>query len=60
VVTSPAPSSGPQLLSYLSAMNEFDLKYGFEKADAAFLSNVSLVNNKVNKVNEPLRVGNAE
>ena len=43
VVAPPAPSSGPQLLAILNAMEEFKRRYGLTPVDGAYLRNITEV-----------------
>ena len=43
MIASGAPSSGPQLLAILNAMEEYDARFGLTKRDVAFMRNISTV-----------------
>ena len=43
VISAPSPSSGPQLLSFLNAMEEFKRRHGVTPVNAAYLTNVTQV-----------------
>ena len=45
MIASGAPSSGPQLLAILNAMEEYEARFGITPRDVAFMSNVSTVRN---------------
>ncbi len=43
VVSSPAPTSGPQLLAFLNAMDDYRSRYGVTPIDAEYLRNITQV-----------------
>ena len=43
MIASGAPSSGPQLLAILNAMEEYEARFGKTPRDVAFMRNVSTV-----------------
>ena len=43
VVASPAPSSGPQVLAVLIAMQEYKRRYGYKGVDSSYLNNLTTV-----------------
>ena len=43
MIASGAPSSGPQLLAILNAMEEYEARFGITPRDVAFMRNVSTV-----------------
>lgn len=46
ILATPSPTSGPQTLAFVNAMEEYNRRYGSHGIDVKFLSNVTMVSSK--------------